>query len=66
MGIGYVFNEQAIFASDAKALASLTHTESLVATQESAFLRIKTSTLNDMANPQGSPTRGTSPHMMGD
>ena len=40
MGAGYTFNEQVLFAEDSKELSRMTNTETLVACEESAFLKL--------------------------
>ena len=40
MGLGYVFNEEALFAENKAALSSMTYKEDLVTLDESAFIRI--------------------------
>lgn len=67
MGIGYVFNEEALFARDTFELNRMEHTESLVTCEECAFLSIDISVFNDMIDLDGMrERRGTSPHMMED
>ena len=48
MGIGYVFNEEALFAEDMRELSTMSNTESLITCEESAFLRINVTTFKDM------------------
>ena len=40
MGLGYVFNEHALFAQSKAELSRMEHTEDLVTLEESAFIRI--------------------------
>lgn len=65
MGIGYVFNEEAFFHPEGE-LARIRHFETLITTEECAFLRIKTSTFSDMSDVDSPRGRGTSPHLMED
>jgi len=65
MGIGYVFNEEALFTEENE-LRRMTQTESLVTCEESAFLCVKTSIFNDMVDMDSNRNRGSSPHMMED
>ena len=59
MGIGYVFNEESLFAKDRYERANMAHVESLVTTEESAYLRIDTNLFNSMIDVD-SPNRTTS------
>ena len=66
MGIGYVFNEEALFAKDVKELAQMRHTESLVTCEECAFLCVNLMAFENMTDLEGAATRGSSPHLMDD
>jgi len=67
MGIGYVFNEESLFAGENYEQARMSlHTESLVTTEESAFLRVDNAIFMGMVDLESSRSRGSSPHMMED
>ena len=66
MGIGYVFNEESLFARDSLKLSLPQHVESLVTTEESAFLRLDSSIFSNIIDLDSPKNRGSSPHMMED
>ena len=66
MGNGYVFNEEALFASTRQEKESMRHTETLVTSEESAFLRVDLATFTCMAESVSPDCRGASPHLMED
>ena len=53
MGIGYVFNEEALFVEDVKQLSKMRHTESLVTCEECAFLCVNLMAYHTMADLEG-------------
>ena len=65
MGIGYVFNEEAFFSSSRK-LEKQRHLETLITTEESAFLRINVAVFKEMSEVDSPRGRGTSHHLMED
>ena len=64
MGTGYTFNEEVLFDKGHDDYGGITHTESLITCEESAFLRISVDTFRAMIHPEG--IHGSSPHLMGD
>lgn len=64
MGLGYVFNEESLFANEEGATRE--HKESLVTCEETALLQIDSQVFDEMTDLNNSNRRGASPHLMGD